>query len=156
MLTKKESIKNEVKTSKATKDIAPFSNPGAPSNASPCPTGNEPQQKVHAYTSQPSKTTASQNLQAEKQSCSKAKVTKVTVLCDAGFPNNLFIRGHGANLNWEKGQLLKNVSKNEWVWETDTCTTHCEFKILINDCHYEKGENHHLKAGNCMHFIPHF
>lgn len=82
--------------------------------------------------------------------------TRVTIKYDAGFPNDLYIRGKGANLSWDKGQKLRNVKKDEWVWETDLPFTTCEFKILINDCHYEDGENHKLASSTSILLTPKF
>lgn len=86
----------------------------------------------------------------------KKKNTKITVKFDAGFPNNLFIRGRGADLNWDKGIPLKNVRADEWVWETDRPFTACEFKILINDERYEAGENHVVQCGAQVIYTPRF
>lgn len=82
--------------------------------------------------------------------------TRVVVKYDVGFPNHLTIRGKGANLSWDRGQPLKNLHKDEWVWETDQSFQHCEFKVLINDTSYEVGSNHSLHAGSCVTYTPHF
>jgi|GEM_PF-4792718 len=82
--------------------------------------------------------------------------TKITIKYNAGFSNELFIRGKGAGLNWEKGQKLINVCADEWIWETDQRFSKCEFKILLNDATYEKDENHLLNEGACMQFTPNF
>lgn len=82
--------------------------------------------------------------------------TRVTIQYDAGFLNQIFIRGQGANLSWEKGELLKNIKNDEWVWETDTPFSSCEFKVLINDEIFEIGENHLLNAGTTLLHVPKF
>lgn len=89
----------------------------------------------------------------QKQMPSKSRIT---IKYNAGFPNQLFIRGKGANLNWEKGQLLQNTKPDEWIWETEIAFQHCEFKILINDQVYENGENHLLNSGATLHYSPSF
>lgn len=77
--------------------------------------------------------------------------SKIIVKCDCGFSNNLFIRGEGiATLNWKKGIPLKNLKKDEWVFETDRPFVQAEFKILINDQKYEIGENHKLDSGSTV------
>ena len=86
----------------------------------------------------------------------KSKPTQVTVRYDAGFPNNLFIRGSGAGLSWDRGVPLKNIGYDGWVWETDSHFGECEFKVLINDRHYETGENHHLHEGESIQYTPRF
>ncbi len=92
----------------------------------------------------------------EAKSKKGADKTRITIKYDVGYPNQLFIRGKGANLSWEKGQLLKNIKHDEWVWESESSFNDCEFKILINDRVYENGENHRIAAGETMNYSPHF
>lgn len=83
-------------------------------------------------------------------------ITRVTVKFDVGFGNALYIRGKGANLNWNKGTLMKNVKPDEWQWEIDLPFNACEFKVLINDREYESGDNHPLIAGSAIQYTPKF
>jgi hypothetical protein len=85
-----------------------------------------------------------------------ASKTKITVKCDIGFKNTLYIRGKGANLSWDKGIPMKNIKADEWVWETESSFPNGEFKVLINDQQYESGQNHPLKPGTTMQYAPHF
>jgi hypothetical protein len=82
--------------------------------------------------------------------------TRIVVKYDCGFSNTLYIRGSGANLNWNKGQKLQNVARDEWVWETSAPFKECEFKVLLNDVNYEVGENHHLTSGMAIQYTPKF
>ena len=82
--------------------------------------------------------------------------TRITVKYDVGFTNTLYLRGMGASLNWEKGIPMKNVKKDEWIWETDSPFTTLEFKVLINDRDYETGENHKLSHGHSIQYTPKF
>lgn len=86
----------------------------------------------------------------------KGPKTRITIKYDVGFGNSLSLRGKGANLNWERGVSLKNVKPDEWVWETEASFTTCEFKVLINDRHYETGNNHTLKCGDSIQYTPRF
>jgi hypothetical protein len=86
----------------------------------------------------------------------KKGTTRVTVRFNAGFNNHLFIRGEGAGLSWERGVQLKNVGSDEWVWETSAAFKDCKFKVLINDQHYENGENHHIHGGIALQYTPKF
>lgn len=86
----------------------------------------------------------------------QGNTTRVIIQFDAGFPNKLTIRGEGAGLDWESGRELKNITSNEWVWETKEDFEDCEFKILINDQVYEAGENHHLACGQQLRYSPQF
>ena len=87
--------------------------------------------------------------------CGTAK-TRVVVKYDVGFSNHLTIRGNGANLSWDRGQPLKNIQKDEWIWETDQPFHSCEFKVLLNDSAYEVGGNHSLHPGASLTYTPHF
>lgn len=86
----------------------------------------------------------------------QAAASKVVIKYDVGFNNHLFIRGKGANLSWHKGIPLQNKSADEWTWQTDVPFQDLEFKILINDEHYEEGDNHRLKQGQTVHYVPRF
>lgn len=86
----------------------------------------------------------------------KGPKTKIIVKYDTGFPNNLYIRGNGANLRWDKGVLLKNTKEDEWVWETNDLFSACQFKVLLNDAQYEDGENHEIRCGAFLEYSPHF
>jgi hypothetical protein len=85
-----------------------------------------------------------------------AATTRVIVKYDVGFGNALFIRGKGINLNWNKGILLRNTKKDEWVWETDAPFSACEFKVLLNDREFELGDNHPLTQGSAIQYAPKF
>lgn len=93
---------------------------------------------------------------ADRLSTKKKSVIKVHF--DCGFLNSLFIRGEGIpGLSWDKGILLQNKGKDEWVWETTACfNAPISFKILINDTNFENGENHLLKCGSTVSCTPNF
>jgi hypothetical protein len=94
--------------------------------------------------------------QVAKKAINQRRGTSVLIRYDAGFPNQLYIRGTGANLSWERGIPLKNLGTDQWIWETDLPLTHCEFKVLINDQIFESGENHTLKEGTHIQYTPRF
>lgn len=85
------------------------------------------------------------------------KKTIVKVKFDCGFPNTLFIRGEGiSSLSWSKGTQMKNLSKNEWMWECCRPCSRVEFKVLINDQLYEAGDNHTVSYGDELTITPKF
>ncbi len=86
----------------------------------------------------------------------KGPRTRIVVKYDVGFNNSIHIRGYGANLSWERGIPLKNTKSDEWVWETDASFSGGEFKVLINDKHYEAGDNHKLNSGATIQYTPRF
>lgn len=157
MLTKKETIKSEVKTSKTTKSASSSTPVIIQSNSCCEPNPTTPKKTNGAATktnsAQAAKSKENGNGIDKKNTSPK---TRITVKYDAGFSNQLYIRGQGANLSWNKGESLKNVKADEWVWETEGQFTNCEFKILINDHIYENGDNHHLKVGCSLVHTPRF
>lgn len=86
----------------------------------------------------------------------KGPKTRIAIKYDVGFGNAIYLRGKGALLSWDKGILLRNVKTDEWIWETETPFTSCEFKVLINDKTYELGANHTLTCGSSIQYSPKF
>lgn len=156
MLTEKAaSIKSKVKNSTAIKKTSTtplVTSSTPPKKESSCPPSDS------ATSQLPTKCPSSALVKQEgcketKHPCYK---TRITVKYDTGFSNQLYIRGCGGHLSWDKGELLQNVKADEWIWETDAQFTSCEFKILINDSVYEIGKNHHIKGGSVLLYTPHF
>lgn len=101
--------------------------------------------------SKPNKSsTATCSCEAEK------KTTKIIIKYDAGFGNALYIRGSSRGLSWDKGIPLKNIGKDEWVWETNELFSPGEFKVLLNDQTYETGYNHPIHQGKSIYYTPKF
>ena len=146
MLTKKDSNpKNDTKST-ATKAVK-TSNDQQTTTTSPI---KSPKQYTTNTTKNP--VSSQDSLFYDK----KDHKTKITIKYDVGFPNQLYIRGKGANLSWEKGQALRNTKNDEWVWENESTFSQCEFKVLINDKQYETGENHHITPGSTVIYSPRF
>lgn len=119
----------------------------------------EPIPPPATYTKAPSfSTTATATLEHPEAAASSHKRCKARVVVhyDVGFSNQIFIRGNGNSLSWSKGIPLKNIKPDEWVWETDADFTSLEFKVLVNDECYEKGDNHLLKSGTTFDYTPLF
>ena len=71
----------------------------------------------------------------------KAIKTSIIARVDVGFGNQLYIRGTGADLSWEKGLQLENVSSYEWAFATTKAKSDVTFKFLINDELWAEGDN---------------
>ena len=84
---------------------------------------------------------------AAAPSASQASATKITALVDAGFGNNLYIRGEGADLSWDKGIALDNHGAAEWSFSTSAASGPLTFKFLINDEIWADGDNLSVEAG---------
>lgn len=91
-------------------------------------------------------------------STSKTSMKKTTlcVKANVGWGNQLFIRGEGANLSWEKGTPMKNVSENEWSWTSNTADQCITFKVLVNDQAWSVGDNYCMEAGMAITLEPSF
>lgn len=90
---------------------------------------------------------------AAKKAAPSTGATTVVAKCDLGFGNELYIRGEGGSLSWEKGAPLKNTGADEWVY---TGKGALEFKLLANDLSWSAGENYHAAAGSRVVVVPEF
>ena len=75
------------------------------------------------------------------KSAPKGKLTRVIAKFDAGWGNQLYIRGLGGSLDWNKGVPMQSVSEDEWLWEQLVPEGSVEFKVLLNDSQWMDGEN---------------
>ncbi|MDR2576433.1 MAG: hypothetical protein LBC42_00035 [Puniceicoccales bacterium] len=87
-----------------------------------------------------------------------AGVGKLTIVAkiDVGYGNWLTIRGRGAGLTWDKGQVMKNEGPNRWSWGGFSLEGGIEFKVLINDRQWECGCNHTCCGGARLEIAPKF
>ena len=83
-------------------------------------------------------------------------VTTVIAKIDAGFGNELTIRGSSSGLVWEAGILMENVGTDEWVWRSTAVTSELEFKVLLNDEAWSTGPNGVVFPGATVVFEPGF
>jgi len=86
-------------------------------------------------------TTAKKAAPKKPAATSKKPVTTVVAQCDVGWGNNLYIRGEGGGLSWEKGILMEASGDNEWKWTSSDAGKGIEFKFLVNDELWSEGEN---------------
>ena len=93
---------------------------------------------------------------AKKAARKQKVVTRVVAKVDAGFGNQVYIRGNSTGLTWDSGILMKNVSADEWVWESTVVTSEVEFKVLLNDSVWSVGANGVVFPGATVVFEPVF
>jgi len=74
---------------------------------------------------------------------------------DIGFGNNLFVRGQGAGLSWERGTPLENVDSKTWRL-TVPAKDKVQFKLLINDSVWAQGEDLVATPGKKVEVTPAF
>ena len=109
--------------------------------------------KATAQKAAPTKTAAAKKAAtkkapAKKAAAKKAQATSIIARIDAGFGNQLFVRGEGAGLSWEKGTALENTSPYEWAFTSTEAKSSVTFKFLINDEIWADGENITVEAGD--------
>ena len=86
---------------------------------------------------------------------SSAPVTTIKAKIDVGFGNNLFVRGQGAGLSWERGVPLTCVDGQTWQW-SGKADDRLTFKLLLNDSVWAKGEDIIAKPGQKVEIVPTF
>ncbi len=84
------------------------------------------------------------------------KVTRVIVKFNTGWGNRLFIRGTGADLDWQKGVPMQCISEDEWLWEQLVPGGSVSFKVLLNDNQWCSGEDYVVNAGDSIICRPEF
>jgi len=115
--------------------------------------------KTAEKATKPAKKTVAKKSSSKNQKTCKAsasKLSRVLVKYNAGWGNQLFIRGAGADLSWEKGVPMQCVGEDEWLWEQLVCRGSLSFKILINDQAWSTGEDMILEAGESITVHPSF
>lgn len=86
---------------------------------------------------------------------SPAPVTTIKAKIDVGFGNNLYVRGQGAGLSWERGVPLTCVDNQTWQW-TGKADDRLTFKLLLNDQVWAKGEDIIATPGQKVEIVPAF
>ncbi len=83
-------------------------------------------------------------------------LTRILAKVDAGWGNQLFIRGCGGGLSWDKGVLMQCISDDEWLWEKKIDGEGVCFKILVNDDIWSVGEDCTVPMGETVILTPCF
>lgn len=82
--------------------------------------------------------------------------TTVTVLCDVGFGNALYIRGEGPGLSWDKGVLMNCIGPEEWQIQLGESARPFAYKILVNDISWSAGPDFMIEPGASQTISPQF
>ena len=80
----------------------------------------------------------------------KKATTRVIAKFNAGWGNQLFIRGTGAGLDWNKGIPMQCMGEDEWFWEQHVPSGDITFKILVNDANWSQGDDFVVVAGDTI------
>ncbi len=86
------------------------------------------------------------------------KPKEIIVECKLPMGHNLFIRGTGTGLSWDKGIPLILIGPGLWVWRSDRpIDDNTEYKFLVDDeCWENFNGNHRVSQGKTNGITPHF
>ena len=84
-----------------------------------------------------------------------ASTTTIEAKIDVGFGNQLFVRGQGEGLSWDRGIPLENVDSKTWRLIVPA-KDKLQFKLLINDTVWAKGEDVVVTPGKRVELVPAF
>ena len=93
---------------------------------------------------------------AKKAVANKHSKTVVKALIDVGFGNLLYIRGDAPGLSWETGVPMDCGGAESWSVSMSDVNSSFEYKVLINDIHWESGSNNTAKPGSTTSTSPSF
>lgn len=136
------------KPAKASKSAAPKAAPkkSAPKQAAPAKAAQRP--------------AAVQKKPAAKPSASAPRKPKqpttISVQANIGFGNQLFIRGEGPGLSWDRGVPMECQGADQWHWSVNGASRPFAFKLLINDQLWSHGENEAARPGEKIVVQPAF
>jgi hypothetical protein len=151
-------MKKTTKTSKPTKKAAPIA---APAKSTAAPTVSTPTvvAKPVAAVARPAAPAVAPTKAAPApvKSATATTTTPVTIVAkvDVGFGNNLFVRGQGGGLSWERGLPLENVDSKTWRLIVPAQAP-VQFKLLINDSVWAQGEDLVATPGKKVEVTPAF
>jgi hypothetical protein len=74
---------------------------------------------------------------------------------DIGFGNNLYVRGQGAGLSWDRGTPLECVDSQTWRLIVPA-KDKLQFKLLLNDTVWAQGEDVVAAPGKKVEVVPAF
>lgn len=77
----------------------------------------------------------------------KPRPTEIFINCKVSFGHNLFIRGDGNGLSWNKGKPLVQCGDDTWIYRSSFPLLDMSFKILLDDETWQPGENLKIAQG---------
>jgi hypothetical protein len=103
------------------------------------------------------KTSTPQNaaVNATQRTTTSTPKTTIEAKIDVGFGNNLFLRGQGAGLSWDRGIPLTCIDGKTWQWSA-VANDKLTFKLLLNDTVWAKGADLVATPGQKVEVAPAF
>lgn len=148
---KKTTVKKAPTEAKAPAAVASRPVRAAKKEASQAPVAAQPSQTEVVAT-------AAKPVKPRKTSAEKAapSPTRIMAYVDVGHGNNLYLRGEGGGLSWDKGVPMECIGGDCWSWSVDSALHDITFKVLINDQRWSAGDNLTVAFGQTATFIPAF
>lgn len=82
--------------------------------------------------------------------------TTVIAQIDVGFGNQLYLRGDGPGLSWERGVLMTCLRDDQWTYRIGGATRPITFKFLLNDVTWSTGPDYTVAPGASVVVTPTF
>jgi hypothetical protein len=82
--------------------------------------------------------------------------TTITAQIDIGFGNQLYIRGEGPGLSWDRGLLMNCVTDRQWQVVLGESARPIVFKFLVNDLSWSAGADYTAAPGASVVLVPSF
>ncbi len=124
----------------------------------PAPAEKTPAVKKTAARKTPSAVKRASSAKPKSAATESATATETVIIAraDVGFGNELFLRGNGPGLSWDRGILLACTDSDCWSWRSTDAKVPFEFKILLNDEQWSTGENWPISPGEKKEVAPEF
>ena len=91
-----------------------------------------------------------------KKKTGEPPVTFISAQIDIGFGNQLYLRGVGPGLSWDKGVPMDCVGTGLWTTSVKNATLPVTFKVLVNDLTWSAGEDFVAAPGQSVTVTPNF
>lgn len=91
-----------------------------------------------------------------KKKTGEPPVTFISAQIDIGFGNQLFLRGSGPGLSWDKGVAMDCVGTGLWTASVKNASMPVTFKVLVNDLSWSTGEDFVVAPGQSVTITPSF
>lgn len=91
-----------------------------------------------------------------KKKTGEPPVTIITAQIDIGFGNQLFVRGSGPGLSWDRGIPMDCVGTGLWTISVKNAAEPVAFKVLVNDLSWSSGADFVVAPGQSVTITPSF
>lgn len=91
-----------------------------------------------------------------KKKTGEPPVTIISAQIDIGFGNQLFVRGTGPGLTWDRGLAMDCVGTGLWTISVKNAAEPVTFKVLVNDLSWSSGEDFVVAPGQSVTITPSF